>query len=62
MFVVWVVFLFWSLKCLLIEEKKGSDKENLLLPIPIYRFKDANSMLMENDNGTTNFLLYCFLS
>jgi nitrogen fixation-related uncharacterized protein len=32
--VVWVVFVFWGLKCLLFEEKKGSDKENLLLPIP----------------------------
>jgi hypothetical protein len=29
--VFWVVFLFWGLCCLLIEEKKGSDKENLLL-------------------------------
>jgi len=35
MFVVWVVFVFWGLKCLLFEEKKGSDKENLLLPLPI---------------------------
>jgi len=34
MFVVWVVFLFWGLCCLLFEEKKGLDKENLLLPLP----------------------------
>jgi hypothetical protein len=60
MFVVWVVFAVWSLKCLLFEEKKVSDKENLLLPIPIYRFKDANSMLLENNNGTTNFFALLF--
>ena len=35
MFVVWVVFLFWGLCCLLFEEKESSDKENLLLPFPI---------------------------
>jgi len=34
MFVVWVAFANWGLKCLLFEEKKGSDKKNLLLPIP----------------------------
>ena len=57
---VWVAFLFWGFKCLLIEEKKASDKENLLLPLPIYRFKDANSMLLENDDGTTNFFALLF--
>jgi hypothetical protein len=36
---VWVAFSFWGLKCLLIEEKKGSDKENLLLPILIRHFE-----------------------
>ena len=35
MFVVWVVFVVWGLCCLLFEEKKGLDKENLLLPLPI---------------------------
>jgi len=29
---IWVAFAVWGLKCLLIEEKKASDKENLLLP------------------------------
>jgi len=32
---VWVAFNVWGLFCLLIEEKKASDKENLLLPLPI---------------------------
>jgi len=36
---VWVAFSFWGLKCLLIEEEKGSDKENLLLPLPIRHFE-----------------------
>jgi len=31
---VWVAFDFWGLCCLLFEEKKGLDKENLLLPLP----------------------------
>jgi len=35
MFVVWVVSLFWGLCCLLIEEKKSSDKANFLLPLHI---------------------------
>jgi hypothetical protein len=35
MFVVWVAFAVWGLCCLLFEEKNGSDKENLLLPLPI---------------------------
>ena len=43
-------------------EKKGLDKENLLLQLPLNRFKDANSMLLENDDGQLIFLLYCFLS
>jgi len=36
---VWVAFDVWGLCCLLIEEKKGSDKENLLLPLPIRHFE-----------------------
>jgi hypothetical protein len=30
---IWVAFAVWGLCCLLIEEKKASDKENLLLPL-----------------------------
>ena len=44
---VWVAFVVWGLCCLLFEEKKGSDKENLLLPLPTSFF-----------NG---FVLGCFL-
>jgi len=36
--VVWVALVFWGLKWLLFEEKKASDKENLLLPLPISIF------------------------
>jgi hypothetical protein len=36
--VVWVVFVVWGLGCLLFEEKKGSGKVNLLLPLPISIF------------------------
>jgi hypothetical protein len=32
MFMVWVAFAFWGLDYLLIEEKNGSGKANLLLP------------------------------
>jgi hypothetical protein len=35
MFVFWVVFVVWGLVCLLFEEKKGSEKVNLLLPLTI---------------------------
>jgi hypothetical protein len=38
MFVVWVVFVVWGLCCLLFEEKKGSGKVNLLLPLAISIF------------------------
>jgi len=34
MFVVWVAFAVWGLKCLLFE-KKASYKVNFLLPFPI---------------------------
>jgi hypothetical protein len=36
--VVWVVFVVWGLCCLLFEEKKGSEKTNLLLPLTISIF------------------------
>jgi hypothetical protein len=35
----WGAFVVWGLCCLLIEEKKGLYKENLLLPSPIWHFK-----------------------
>jgi hypothetical protein len=38
MFVVWVVFVVWGLCCFLFEEKKGSGKVNLLLPLTISIF------------------------
>jgi hypothetical protein len=36
---VWVAFVVWGLDYLLIEEKKGLDEENLLLPLPIWHFE-----------------------
>jgi len=36
---VWVAFVVWGLCCLLFEEKKASDKENLLLPKPTRHFE-----------------------
>jgi hypothetical protein len=33
MCLVWVAFTLQGLDCLLFEEKKGLDKENLLLPL-----------------------------
>jgi hypothetical protein len=34
----WVAFVVWGLCCLLFEEKKGSGKANLLLPLTISIF------------------------
>jgi hypothetical protein len=35
---VWVAFILWGSDCLLIEEKKGFEKVNLLLPLPVRIF------------------------